>query len=76
MNLLHISYDLRRRNNQPVTSAVSDIICETEKISNIKIIDLLRVPRFKDEKFEAKNEHHFLLNAFGLPLGLFLMFSS
>ena len=73
--VLHLSYDLRRRKGRPVTTAVSDLIEETEKIADVKIIDLLRVPGFKEELVELKKEKHLLVNSFGLPFGIFLIYS-
>ncbi len=75
INLLHISYDLRRRNNQPVTSAVRDVIKETEQIADVKIVDLLRVPSFKEEMVTVDKKNRLLVNSFGLPFGIFLIFN-
>ena len=74
-SLLHLSYDLRDRNNKPVTPAVRNLIAETEKITDIQIIDLLRVPHFKDELLQLNSKHHLMVNSFGLPLGIFLISS-
>ena len=74
-NLLHMTYELRRRKNVPVTSAVKDVIIQTEKFSQVKIIDLLRVPSFNEELVKAENNNHLLINSFGLPFGIFLITS-
>ena len=73
-NLLHISYDLRRRKNAPVTSAVKDVINQTGKFAEVKTIDLLRVPSFKEEMLAVENKNHLLVNSFGLPFGIFLIY--
>ncbi len=75
IKLLHISYDLRGRNNQPVTSAVRDLITQTEKLAHVQIVDLLRVPYFNKEKLSIEHKNHLLLNSFGLPFGIFLLYS-
>ncbi len=75
VNLLHLSYDLRRRKNAPVTSAVKDVINQTGKLAEVKTIDLLRVPSFKEEMLAVENKNHLLVNSFGLPLGIFLIYS-
>ncbi len=73
--LLHLTYDMRRRDNAPVTSAVSDVIKQTENIASVKIIDLLRVPSFKEEVLTAETNNHLIVNSFGLPFGIFLIYS-
>lgn len=74
-NLLHITYDLRRRKNVPVTSAVKDVIKQTGNFARVKTIDLLRVPSIKEELVSAENKNHLIVNSFGLPFGIFLIYS-
>lgn len=75
INLLHISYDIRPKKNLPVTSAIKNIITETEKFANVSIIDLVRVRKFKEEMIQAENEKHLMINSFGLPYSIFFIFS-
>ena len=74
-SILHLSYDLRRRNNAPVTSAVKDIIRQTENIALVNTIDLLRVPSLKEETLKMESNNHLIVNSFGLPFGIFLIYS-
>lgn len=73
--LIHISYDLRPKKNLPVTTAVKDIITETQKFADVNIIDLVRVRRFKEEMTKAENNKHLMINSFGLPYSIFFIYS-
>lgn len=75
INLLHISYDIRPKKNLPVTSAVRKIINETRNFADVSIIDLVRVRKFKEEMVHAENNKHLMINSFGLPYGIFFIFS-
>lgn len=72
-NLLHLTYDLRSFNNLPVTPAVRNLISETKKIAEVRIIDLLRVIKLNDELVDISNKEHLIINSFGLPYGIFLL---
>jgi len=71
--LLHISYDLRRRNDSPVTTAVANLIGETRQISNVQVIDLLRITNLKKESVVVKDPGYMMVNSFGLPFGVFMI---
>jgi len=73
--LLHISYDLRNRKGLPVTTAVANLINETRKKSSIQVIDLLRVANFRLEQFSVQEPGYVTLNFFGLPYGIFMIYS-
>ncbi len=75
INLLHISYDIRPKKNLPVTTAVKKMINETRNFADVSIIDLVRVRKFKEEMVQAENNKHLMINSFGLPFGIFFIFS-
>lgn len=72
-NLLHITYDMRRRTDTPITTAVKDVIIETKKIADVKIIDLLRVNTLSAELIKLQRNNHLMVNSFGFPFGIFLI---
>lgn len=72
-SILHISYDLRGRNNNEVTSAVRNLINESSKYLDTLTIDLLRVPRFKEEMIVREKFNYIKFNVFGFRRGIFLI---
>lgn len=73
--LLHISYDIRPKKNMPVTTAVKDIITETQKFAEVRIIDLVRVRKFNEEMIQVEDNKHLMINSFGLPFSIFFIYS-
>ena len=70
IKLLHISYDLRPKENLPVTTAVRDFIAETGKSAEVSVIDLVRVRNFNEERTCVEPNNHLNINSIGLPYGL------
>lgn len=73
MTILHITYDLRDRLKKEKTTAVKNLIKLTSNFAQIKILDLVRVPFFNEEKVEHFNDDHIAIDSFGLPYGVFLI---
>ena len=73
--ILHLSYDLRDRQNREVTTAVSKLIDVSRSQFDPFIIDLVRVTNPKQEMIKLKNPEHLMLNVFGLPFGLLMKWS-
>jgi glycosyltransferase involved in cell wall biosynthesis len=73
--ILHLSYDLRDRQNREVTTAVSKLIDVSRSQFDPFIIDLVRVTNPKQEMIKLKNSGHLVLNVFGLPFGLLMKWS-
>lgn len=73
LNILHLSYDLRNRMGFEVTTAVKKLIQTTARFSRPIIVDLVRVPNFKEESTQFIRPNHLILNSMGLPKGLFLL---
>ena len=74
-NILHLSYDLRDRNNREVTTAVSNLINASRAEFNPFIINLVRVQKFKQEMIKLKEDRHLMINGFGLPYGILMYWS-
>ncbi len=72
ISILHISYELRDRKNRKITTAVNNLIKNSLTFSNARIIDLMRVTSFKEEKIQIDQRGHLIVNAFGLPYGILL----
>lgn len=73
--ILHLSYDLRDRKNREVTSAVKNLIDITTQEFNPFVIDLVRVPRLKDEVINFKSDRHIMINVFGFSYGFLMLWS-
>ena len=73
--ILHLSYDLRDRQNREVTTAVSKLIDVSRSQFDPFIIDLVRVVNPQHEKIELKNSEHLMINILGLPFGLLMKWS-
>jgi len=73
--ILHISYDLRDRQNRETTTAVSSLINVGRNNFQSLVIDLIRVPFVHHEMTKIDNPDHLMINVFGLPYGLFMNWS-
>ena len=72
--ILHLSFDYAEDNLGVSTVAVGDLIKETSKLADIKIISLHRsLNPFKEQYKEISDVHILKYNAFGLPFGFFLL---
>lgn len=71
-NILHITYDLRDRDDKKVTPAINRLIDLSKKAFDTFTIDLVRTPKPINEKMNLVSPNHLKINAFGLPYGLFM----
>ena len=73
--ILHVSYDLRDRYDQKVTPAISRLINLSKANFDVFTIDLVRVPKLKNEIIKLISRNHLKINALGFPYGLFMKWS-
>ena len=73
--ILHLSYDLRDRQNREVTTAVSKLIDVSRLNFDPFIIDLVRVVNPQHEMIKLKNPGHLMINVLGFPFGLLMKWS-
>ncbi|NOZ61313.1 MAG: glycosyltransferase family 4 protein [Calditrichaeota bacterium] len=70
--VLHLTYELRRRKKEEVTSAVRNLIAQSEYFSTPYVVSLLRVPTFRERGIRKKEPNTLEVNSFGLPFGILL----
>ncbi len=71
--VLHLSYDYCEQQNAPVTTAVADLIEQTQQVSAAQVVRLARVPSFQEEEIMLLRAGHLRIKTFGLPYGIFLL---
>jgi glycosyltransferase involved in cell wall biosynthesis len=70
-NILHISYDLRDRSGKEVTSAVKDLISVSASLTDISVVDVVRVSaRRQREMLYLGQPPTVQIDSPGLPLAL------
>ncbi len=70
--ILHLSFDYSERKNGPVTTAVGDLVQQTQNIANTKVIRLDRVRNPAKESTHTNDRGQLCVNTLSLPFGLFL----
>lgn len=72
MKIIHISYDVRKRKDHEVTSAVTNLIDAGSKNFPPFTIDLARTLDPLSEFIKLISNNHLIIDVFGLPYGLSL----